>query len=118
MPKAYAFTEYGGPEMQTFVDLPRPVPGPLQLLVAVHAAAVAGLAADKSRVITAVDPTTAADLGGGHIQVTQSGEVLSPSPDWSNPARSTPTSQRSCPSLRQRRLLLRSKPAMLWERPS
>jgi NADPH:quinone reductase-like Zn-dependent oxidoreductase len=40
MPKAYAFTEYGGPETQTFVDLPRPVPGPGQLLVAVHAAAV------------------------------------------------------------------------------
>jgi NADPH:quinone reductase-like Zn-dependent oxidoreductase len=40
MPKAYAFTEYGGPETQTFIDLPRPVPGPGQLLVAVHAAGV------------------------------------------------------------------------------
>jgi NADPH:quinone reductase-like Zn-dependent oxidoreductase len=40
MPKTYAFTEYGGPETQTFVDLPRPVPGPGQLLVAVHAAGV------------------------------------------------------------------------------
>jgi NADPH:quinone reductase-like Zn-dependent oxidoreductase len=40
MPKAYAFTEYGGPATQTFIDLPRPVPGPGQLLVAVHAAAV------------------------------------------------------------------------------
>jgi NADPH:quinone reductase-like Zn-dependent oxidoreductase len=40
MPEAYAFTEYGGPETQTFVDLPRPVPGPGQLLVAVHAAGV------------------------------------------------------------------------------
>jgi NADPH:quinone reductase-like Zn-dependent oxidoreductase len=40
MPKAYAFTEYGGTETQTFLDLPRPVPGPGQLLVAVHAAGV------------------------------------------------------------------------------
>ncbi|WP_328875429.1 NADP-dependent oxidoreductase [Streptomyces sp. NBC_00287] len=40
MPKAYVFTEYGGPETQTFIDLPRPVPGPGQLLVAVHAAGV------------------------------------------------------------------------------
>lgn len=40
MPKAYAFTEYGGPEVQTFVDLPMPVPGPGQLRVAVHAAGV------------------------------------------------------------------------------
>ncbi|QYX79411.1 NADP-dependent oxidoreductase [Streptomyces akebiae] len=40
MSKAYVFTEYGGPETQTFVDLPRPVPGPGQLLVAVHAAGV------------------------------------------------------------------------------
>ncbi|MEV7887006.1 NADP-dependent oxidoreductase [Streptomyces sp. NPDC002817] len=40
MPKAYIFTEYGGPETQAFADLPRPVPGPGQLLVAVHAAGV------------------------------------------------------------------------------
>ena len=40
MPKAYVLTEYGGPETQTFVDLPGPVPGPGQLLVAVHAAGV------------------------------------------------------------------------------
>ncbi|MFE7839160.1 NADP-dependent oxidoreductase [Streptomyces sp. NPDC057474] len=40
MPKSYVFTEYGGPETQTFVDLPRPVPGPGRLLVAVHAAGV------------------------------------------------------------------------------
>ncbi|BBC35125.1 NADPH:quinone reductase [Streptomyces graminofaciens] len=40
MPKSYVFTEYGGPETQAFVDLPRPVPGPGQLLVAVHAAGV------------------------------------------------------------------------------
>ncbi|WP_060886428.1 NADP-dependent oxidoreductase [Streptomyces caniscabiei] len=40
MPKAYVFTEYGGPETQTFTDLPRPVAWPGQLLVAVHAAGV------------------------------------------------------------------------------
>jgi hypothetical protein len=39
--------------------------------------AVAGLAADKSTIITAVDPTTAAELGGGYFQVIQNGEALS-----------------------------------------
>jgi NADPH:quinone reductase-like Zn-dependent oxidoreductase len=38
--KAYGFTENGGPETQTFLDLPTPVPGPSELLVAVHAAGV------------------------------------------------------------------------------
>jgi NADPH:quinone reductase-like Zn-dependent oxidoreductase len=40
MPKAYGFTAYGGPENEKFLDLPRPVPGPGQLLIAVHAAGV------------------------------------------------------------------------------
>ncbi|MFJ2768627.1 NADP-dependent oxidoreductase [Streptomyces sp. NPDC087300] len=40
MPKAYAFTEHGGPEVETFLDLPQPEPGPGQLLVAVRAAGV------------------------------------------------------------------------------
>ena len=40
MPKAYVFTEYGGAETQSFVDLPKPAPGPSELLVAVHAAGV------------------------------------------------------------------------------
>lgn len=40
MPKAYAFTRYGGPETEEFLDLPVPVPGPGQLLVAVRAAGV------------------------------------------------------------------------------
>ena len=40
MSKAYAFTAYGGPEVETFVDLPRPTPGPGQLLVRVVAAGV------------------------------------------------------------------------------
>ncbi|MEU7577134.1 NADP-dependent oxidoreductase [Streptomyces sp. NPDC041068] len=40
MPKAYAFTEHGGPEVETFLDLPEPEPGPGQLLVAVRAAGV------------------------------------------------------------------------------
>jgi NADPH:quinone reductase-like Zn-dependent oxidoreductase len=38
--KAYGFTENGGPETQTFLDLPTPQPGPSELLVTVHAAAV------------------------------------------------------------------------------
>jgi NADPH2:quinone reductase len=38
--KAYGFTENGGPETQTFLDLPIPEPGPSELLVAVHAAGV------------------------------------------------------------------------------
>lgn len=40
MPKAYMFTAHGGPEMESFADVPRPVPGPGQLLVAVRAAGV------------------------------------------------------------------------------
>jgi len=40
MSKAYAFTAYGGPEVETFVDRPRPAPGPGQLLVRVYAAGV------------------------------------------------------------------------------
>jgi NADPH:quinone reductase-like Zn-dependent oxidoreductase len=40
MPKAYVFKEYGGPETQALVDLPKPEPGPGELLVAVRAAGV------------------------------------------------------------------------------
>jgi len=40
MPEAYAFTGYGGPEMQRFLDLPKPVPGRGELLVEVCAAGV------------------------------------------------------------------------------
>ncbi|MEV6986720.1 alcohol dehydrogenase catalytic domain-containing protein [Sphaerisporangium sp. NPDC051017] len=40
MPTAYVFTAHGGPEVETFADLPRPVPGPGQVLVAVRAAGV------------------------------------------------------------------------------
>ena len=40
MPTAYGFTAHGGPEVEAFLDLPRPVPGPGQLLVAVRAAGV------------------------------------------------------------------------------
>ncbi|MEV7194621.1 NADP-dependent oxidoreductase [Streptomyces sp. NPDC093510] len=40
MPRAYAFTEHGGPEVEAFHDLPTPEPGPGQLLVAVRAAGV------------------------------------------------------------------------------
>ena len=40
MPLAYGFAEYGGPETQQFLDPDFPVPGPGQLLVAVHAAGV------------------------------------------------------------------------------
>jgi NADPH2:quinone reductase len=40
MPRAYGFTDYGGPEMQEFMDVPKPTPGPAELLVAVKAAGV------------------------------------------------------------------------------
>jgi NADPH:quinone reductase-like Zn-dependent oxidoreductase len=40
MPTAYGFTAHGGPEAEAFLDVPRPVPGPGQLLVAVRAAGV------------------------------------------------------------------------------
>jgi NADPH:quinone reductase-like Zn-dependent oxidoreductase len=40
MPRAYVFTEYGGPEAEALVDWPKPVPGPGQLLVQVHATSV------------------------------------------------------------------------------
>lgn len=40
MAMAYVFTGLGGPEVETFADLPRPVPGPGQLLVRVRAAGV------------------------------------------------------------------------------
>jgi NADPH:quinone reductase-like Zn-dependent oxidoreductase len=40
MPKAYVYTAHGGPEVEAFADLPRPLPGPGQLLVAVRAAGV------------------------------------------------------------------------------
>jgi NADPH:quinone reductase-like Zn-dependent oxidoreductase len=38
--RAYAYTQYGGPETQQFLDLPKPSPGPGQLLVSVRAAGV------------------------------------------------------------------------------
>ncbi|CAM5743106.1 hypothetical protein SALBM311S_00306 [Streptomyces alboniger] len=38
MPKAYVFTRYGGPEVEAFAEVDRPVPGPGQILVAVRAA--------------------------------------------------------------------------------
>jgi NADPH:quinone reductase-like Zn-dependent oxidoreductase len=40
MPRAYVFTEYGGPEVESLAELPRPTPGAGQLLVAVRAAGV------------------------------------------------------------------------------
>jgi NADPH:quinone reductase-like Zn-dependent oxidoreductase len=40
MPKAFVFNEYGGPQVQSFVDLPKPTAGPGQLLIRVRAAGV------------------------------------------------------------------------------
>ncbi|MHA6764842.1 NADP-dependent oxidoreductase [Streptacidiphilus sp. PAMC 29251] len=40
MAKAYTYSRHGGPEVESFADLPRPVPGPGELLVAVRAAGV------------------------------------------------------------------------------
>ena len=38
--KAYVYNGHGGPEVEGFADVPRPEPGPGQLLIAVHAAGV------------------------------------------------------------------------------
>jgi len=38
--KAYVYNGHGGPEVESFADVPRPEPGPGQLLIAVHAAGV------------------------------------------------------------------------------
>ena len=38
--KAYVFNGHGGPEVESFADVPRPDPGPGQLLIAVHASGV------------------------------------------------------------------------------
>lgn len=38
--RAYAYTDYGGPETEKFLDLPKPSPGAGQLLVSVRAAGV------------------------------------------------------------------------------
>jgi NADPH:quinone reductase-like Zn-dependent oxidoreductase len=40
MPKAFGFKGYGGPEVQAFLEVPKPAPGPGELLVAVRAAGV------------------------------------------------------------------------------
>lgn len=40
MPKAYVYTRFGGPESEAFIDLPKPAPGPGELLIAVRAAGV------------------------------------------------------------------------------
>lgn len=40
MTEAYAYTRYGGPETEAFIEVDRPSPGPGQLLVAVRAAGV------------------------------------------------------------------------------
>jgi NADPH:quinone reductase-like Zn-dependent oxidoreductase len=40
MPKAYAYTAFGGPDVETFLDLPIPSPGPGEVLIRVRAAGV------------------------------------------------------------------------------
>ncbi|GII55895.1 NADPH:quinone reductase [Planotetraspora thailandica] len=40
MPKAYVYRAHGGPEVEEFADLPRPVPAAGQVLIAVRAAGV------------------------------------------------------------------------------
>jgi NADPH:quinone reductase-like Zn-dependent oxidoreductase len=38
--KAYVYTQHGGPEHEVFLEVAKPVPGPGEILVAVHAAGV------------------------------------------------------------------------------
>jgi NADPH:quinone reductase-like Zn-dependent oxidoreductase len=38
--RAYVYQDFGGPEVETFLDLPKPMPGPGELLVAVRASGV------------------------------------------------------------------------------
>jgi NADPH:quinone reductase-like Zn-dependent oxidoreductase len=38
--KAFVFTAHGGPEVEAYAEVPRPEPGPGQLLIAVHAAGI------------------------------------------------------------------------------
>jgi NADPH:quinone reductase-like Zn-dependent oxidoreductase len=40
VPKVFRFTEYGGPETQEFADVPKPTPGPSEILVRVKFAGV------------------------------------------------------------------------------
>ncbi|MFG1609617.1 NADP-dependent oxidoreductase [Actinoplanes sp. NPDC049265] len=40
MPQAYAYTAFGGPQVESFLDLPVPEPGPGQILIKVKAAGV------------------------------------------------------------------------------
>jgi NADPH:quinone reductase-like Zn-dependent oxidoreductase len=40
VPKVFRFTEYGGPETQEFADVPKPTPGPSEVLVRVKFAGV------------------------------------------------------------------------------
>ena len=40
MPKAYVFTQYGGPEVQEFLDIEKPTPGAGEVLITVRAAGV------------------------------------------------------------------------------
>ncbi len=40
MAKVYVYTAFGGPEVQEFIDLPVPEPGPGELLVSVRTAGV------------------------------------------------------------------------------
>lgn len=55
MTMAYAYIAHGGPEMERFVELTPPVPGPGQLLVAVHAAGINPVDWKRRAIIPAPD---------------------------------------------------------------
>ena len=57
MPTAYVFTAHGGPEVEAFLDLPRPVPGPGQLLITVDLGRVAD--GGQAEVVRSVRPPVA-----------------------------------------------------------
>ncbi|GIM89720.1 NADP-dependent oxidoreductase [Paractinoplanes toevensis] len=67
MPQAYAYTALGGPEVEAFLDLPKPTPGPGQILIRVRAAGVNPVDWKKRtgyRPLGAPEPTAPAVFGG------------------------------------------------------
>ena len=75
--KAVVFEEFGGPEVLKYVDLPKPVPGPGQLLVKTKAAGVCKadwrVRTGRSQWLTAPFPVTVGYESAGVIEALGSG---------------------------------------------